>query len=192
MFLSLVLTAVVSAQTASAPKRLIAETDVLNFIWSTDPEISADRRNAAFTRVGVNEKKEDYETPVWVAATDGKTPPRRFTAGPRDSGPRFSPDGIAPRLCAGRGKGRQAPTRLVLSAPDVGRRTQSHHRPAQGRLRGPFDCARGSESLFLGLVLPSGVNQETKNAPACYRSRRRPSIPVPRQSSEAALHPAKR
>jgi len=37
VFLSLVPTAVVSAQTASAPKRGIAETDLTKFIWSTDP-----------------------------------------------------------------------------------------------------------------------------------------------------------
>lgn len=82
-----------SAQTAVAAKPMIAETDVTKFVWSADPQVSADGRSVAFVRVNVNEKKDDYETSVWVAATDGQTPPRRFTAGPRDSAPRFSPDG---------------------------------------------------------------------------------------------------
>lgn len=91
--LSLTLAVAVGAQTAPSAKRSIAETDITKFIWSTDPEISSDGGQVAFTRVEINEKKDDYETSVWVAGTDGRTPPRRFTAGPRDSAPRFSPDG---------------------------------------------------------------------------------------------------
>jgi len=80
------------AQTTPA-KRLIAETDVTKFVWSADPQVSANGRTVAFTRVDASEKKDEYETSIWVAATNGNTPPRRFTAGPRDSAPRFSPDG---------------------------------------------------------------------------------------------------
>ncbi len=92
-FLCVALSAIAEAQTAPVAKRLIAETDVTKFVWSTDPEISADGRHVAFVRVDVNEKKDLYETSIWLTSTDGRTPPRRFTAGPRDSGPRFSPDG---------------------------------------------------------------------------------------------------
>lgn len=83
--------------TAQAPnpaaKRPIAETDLTKFVWSADPQVSPDGKTVAFVRVDVNEKKDDYDTAIWLVATDGKTPPRRFTAGPRDSAPRFSPDG---------------------------------------------------------------------------------------------------
>ena len=79
--------------TAPVPKRLIAETDVTKFVWSADPQVSSDGRMVAFTRVDASEKKDEYETSIWIAATDGRTPPRRFTAGPRDSAPRLSPDG---------------------------------------------------------------------------------------------------
>jgi dipeptidyl aminopeptidase/acylaminoacyl peptidase len=82
-----------SAQTSSPSKRLIAETDVTKFVWSADPQVSSDGKTVAFVRVDPNEKKDEYETSIWIAATDGKTPPRRFTAGPRDTAPRFSPDG---------------------------------------------------------------------------------------------------
>ncbi len=93
LFVFVALTPVADAQPASTPRRPIAETDVMKFVWSTDPQVSADGRNVAFVRVDVNEKKDDYETSIWLASTDGRTPPRRFTAGPRDSGPRFSPEG---------------------------------------------------------------------------------------------------
>jgi dipeptidyl aminopeptidase/acylaminoacyl peptidase len=93
ILLILSLGAVAGAQPAAAAKRLIAETDVTKFVWSADPQVSSDGKTVAFVRVDANEKKDEYETSIWIAATDGKTPPRRFTSGPRDQGPRFSPDG---------------------------------------------------------------------------------------------------
>jgi len=93
LFLVLSLGAIADAQPAAASKRLIAETDVAKFVWSADPQVSPDGKTVAFVRVDGNEKKDDYETSIWIAATDGRTAPRRFTAGPRDQAPRFSPDG---------------------------------------------------------------------------------------------------
>ncbi|MBX7186020.1 MAG: S9 family peptidase [Vicinamibacteria bacterium] len=92
-FLVLSLGALAEAQPAAPAKRLIAETDVAKFVWSADPQVSPDGKTVAFVRVDGNEKKDDYETSIWIAATDAKTKPRRFTAGPRDQAPRFSPDG---------------------------------------------------------------------------------------------------
>jgi dipeptidyl aminopeptidase/acylaminoacyl peptidase len=43
--------------------------------------------------VEVDEEKDRRCSSVWVAAVDGATPPRRFSEGPADAGPRFSPDG---------------------------------------------------------------------------------------------------
>ena len=93
LFLVLSLGALSEAQPAASAKRLIAETDVAKFVWSADPQVSPDGKTVAFVRVDGNEKKDEYETSIWIASTDGKTPPRRFTAGPRDLSPRFSPDG---------------------------------------------------------------------------------------------------
>ena len=93
LFLCVSLGAVMEAQTVTPSKRLIAETDVTKFVWSADPQVSSDGRSVAFVRVDANEKKDDYETSIWIASTDGRTPPRRFTAGPSDLAPRFSPDG---------------------------------------------------------------------------------------------------
>ena len=41
----------------------------------------------------VNEKKEGYNTSIWVVSTAGNEGPHRLTSGERDSSPRWSPDG---------------------------------------------------------------------------------------------------
>lgn len=77
----------------SAARRPITETDLFKFVWIGNPQISPDGRQAVFVRVTVNEKKEGYDTALWIVPTDGSAPPRPFTSGPYDSSPRWSPDG---------------------------------------------------------------------------------------------------
>ena len=77
----------------AADKRKITETDLFRFVWVADPQISPDGKRVAFVRVTVNAKKEGYDTAVWIVPTDASEPARAFTAGPRDSSPRWSPDG---------------------------------------------------------------------------------------------------
>ena len=76
----------------AAEKRPITETDLFRFVWIADPQISPDGRWIAFVRVTVDEKKEDYDTALWIVPTDGSAPARPFTAGLRDTSPRWSPD----------------------------------------------------------------------------------------------------
>jgi dipeptidyl aminopeptidase/acylaminoacyl peptidase len=76
-----------------AEKRPITETDLFQFVWVADPRISPDGKQVVFTRVTVNKKKDGYDTALWIVPTDAGQPPRPFTAGPRDSAPRWSPDG---------------------------------------------------------------------------------------------------
>jgi dipeptidyl aminopeptidase/acylaminoacyl peptidase len=81
-------------QTNAEPqRRLITETDLLRFVWIADPQISPDGRHVAFTRVTVNQQKDDYESSIWIVPADGSEPPRRLTSGTRDTTPRWSPDG---------------------------------------------------------------------------------------------------
>src|SRR4051812_6569721 len=80
-------------QLAGAAKRPIAETDLFKFVWTADPQISPDGRQVVYVRVTVNEKKEGYDTALWIAPADGSEPARPFTSGPHDSSPRWSPDG---------------------------------------------------------------------------------------------------
>ena len=77
----------------AAAKRPITETDLFKFVWIADPQISPDGRQVAFVRVTVNEKKDGYDTALWIVPADSGEPPRPFTSGPRDDSPRWSPDG---------------------------------------------------------------------------------------------------
>jgi dipeptidyl aminopeptidase/acylaminoacyl peptidase len=73
--------------------RLITHDDLLSFVWTADPQISPDGATVVFTRVVVNQAKDDYETSLWILPASGAEAPRRLTAGPRDASPRWAPDG---------------------------------------------------------------------------------------------------
>ncbi|HVR38347.1 MAG TPA: S9 family peptidase [Thermoanaerobaculia bacterium] len=77
----------------AAPKRFITETDLLRFKWIADPQLSPDGTRVAYVVVSVNEKGEGYETAIWLAPATPNATPRLVTRGPRDSSPRWSPDG---------------------------------------------------------------------------------------------------
>jgi dipeptidyl aminopeptidase/acylaminoacyl peptidase len=80
------------AAPALAQKRSITEKDLFNFVWIGDPQVSPDGSRIAFIRVTVNDKKDGYNTAIWTVTTaTGET--RQLTNGPRDSTPRWSPDG---------------------------------------------------------------------------------------------------
>ena len=90
---SLLLIIVVSlAAPALAQKRNITEKDLFNFVWIGDPQVSPDGSSVVFVRVTVNDKKDGYNTALWIVSTaTGQT--RQLTNGPRDTTPRWSPDG---------------------------------------------------------------------------------------------------
>src|SRR5207237_3744332 len=76
-----------------AQKRNITEKDLWDFVWIGDPQVSPDGSRVAFVRVTVNQKKEGYNTSIWLVPTAGNEAPHRLTSGERDSAPRWSPDG---------------------------------------------------------------------------------------------------
>jgi len=78
---------------AAAQRRPITEKDLFAFVWVADPQISPDGSHVAFVRVSVDEKKDAYDTSIWLAKTDDSDPPRPLTSGIRDTNPRWSPDG---------------------------------------------------------------------------------------------------
>ncbi|HEY3440589.1 MAG TPA: S9 family peptidase [Paludibaculum sp.] len=89
---SRVFCAALLAWTLPAATRPIAADDIYAFRWAADPQISADGTRVVFTQVSVNAKHDGYDTALWLVPTAGG-PPRALTAGPRDSSPRWSPDG---------------------------------------------------------------------------------------------------
>jgi len=85
--------AVCGIASLSAQQRAISDSDLFAFRWVASPQISPDGRQVAYVLVTVNAKRDGYETSLWLVKTDGASPPRRITAGPRDGAPRWSPDG---------------------------------------------------------------------------------------------------
>ncbi len=92
--IALIVAIVLPLPLAAAPgKRGITEKDYLEFRFVADPQISPDGKEVAYVLVTVNQKEDRYDTSLWAVATSGGAAPRRLTAGPRDSAPRWSPDG---------------------------------------------------------------------------------------------------
>ncbi len=85
--------ALAAATAGAADPRPITETDLFRFTWIADPQISPDGRRVAFVRVTVSEKKDGYDTAIWMVDAQGTAGPRPFTSGVRDASPRWSPDG---------------------------------------------------------------------------------------------------
>ena len=131
---SLLLIIVVSfVAPALAQKRNITEKDLFNFVWIGDPQVSPDGASVVFVRVTVNEKKDGYNTALWVVSTaNGDT--RQLTNGPRDTSPRWSPDGKYV---------------VFMRAPEVGGRVE----PAQ-----LFMLAMSGGEPFQFTTLPRGAN----------------------------------
>ncbi len=77
---------------AQTSKRAISETDLFRFVWIADPQISPDGKAVAFVRVTVNDKRDGYDTALWLVETSGAAAARPLTSGPRDLAPRWSPD----------------------------------------------------------------------------------------------------
>src|SRR2546430_6338702 len=86
--LLLALAASCSVVSLTAQQRAISDSDLFAFRWVASPQISPDGRQAAYVLVTVNAKHDGYETSLWLVNTDGASPPRRLTAGPRDGAPR--------------------------------------------------------------------------------------------------------
>ncbi len=78
---------------SAAARRGIAEKDLFDFVWLGDPQVSPDGARVAYVRVTVDEKKNGYDTAIWMVPSTGQEEPRQLTSGPRDSSPRWSPDG---------------------------------------------------------------------------------------------------
>ncbi len=67
---------------------------VYELTGATDPRLSPDGETIAFQVWSIDREDNAYRGAIWLAAADGSSAPRRFTAGDkRDGSPRWSPDG---------------------------------------------------------------------------------------------------
>ncbi len=165
--ISLLLIIVVSvAAPAFAQKRNITEKDLFNFVWIGDPQVSPDGSRVAFVRVTVNEKKDGYNTAIWTVQTaNGET--RQLTNGPRDSTPRWSPDGKylvfvrAPEV-----SGRTEPPQLFMLAMAGGEPFQFTSLPRGAG--GPQWSPDGKMISFYNTATPEEIAKANaaKNTPA--------------------------
>jgi dipeptidyl aminopeptidase/acylaminoacyl peptidase len=74
-------------------KRGFRADDAYRLRTASDPDLSPDGRRVAFAVVDTDQEEDRLRWSIWVAPVDGSPPPRRFTEGPADKHPRWSPDG---------------------------------------------------------------------------------------------------
>ena len=150
------------AAPAFAQKRNITEKDLFNFVWIGDPQVSPDGSRVAFIRVTVNDKKDGYNTAIWTVTTaTGET--RQLTNGPRDTSPRWSPDGKfllftrAPEV-----SGRVEPPQLFMLAMGGGEPFQFTTLPRGAG--GPQWSPDGKMILFYNSATPEELAKAARNA----------------------------
>ncbi len=100
----------------AAQKRPITEKDLFAFRWIGDTQISPDGSAVAFVEATVKANREGYETAIYVLdLTMPGAAPRMLTTGPRDTAPRWSPDGTKiVFLRSGEKEGKPGPAQLYL------------------------------------------------------------------------------
>lgn len=158
VFIVLSLTAPVLAQ-----KRSITEKDLFNFVWIGDPQLSPDGARVAFVRVTVNDRKDGYNTAIWTVTTaSGET--RQLTNGPRDTTPRWSPDGKyllfvrTPEV-----SGRQEPPQLFMLGMAGGEPFQFTSLPRGAG--GPQWSPDGKTILFYNSATPEEIAKAAPKNP---------------------------
>jgi dipeptidyl aminopeptidase/acylaminoacyl peptidase len=78
----------------AADKRPMEIADLFRFKRVAEPQISPDGKFVAYQVTTVSIDANKSSTALWLAATDGKTPPKQLTnSGKSDRRPRWSPDG---------------------------------------------------------------------------------------------------
>jgi dipeptidyl aminopeptidase/acylaminoacyl peptidase len=150
-------------------KRRFHPEDAYRLRATGEPDLSPDGRRIAFAVAEADEEKDRLCSSIWVAAVDGSSAPRRFTEGPADKSPAWSPDGRwLAYISAPDGKAEHAHVRLAPLDGGVPTRV--------GDLPGPVsEFAWSPDSTRLVVVCRVGVPDRAKvsaaqrNAPRVVR-----------------------
>jgi dipeptidyl aminopeptidase/acylaminoacyl peptidase len=92
--------------------------DVYELTGALDPRLRPGGEQVAYVVWSIDEEANEYRQRIWLAAVDGSSPPRPFTAGPKDNQPRWSPDGTQLAFTAARGE--KKPRQLYVMPADGG------------------------------------------------------------------------
>ena len=87
--------------------RTLTPDDLYAITQVDDARISPDGTRIAYVRTTIDRDTYEYQRTLWIVPANGDAEPRQFTVGPKDTAPRWSPDGrqIAfLRVPAGTGK----------------------------------------------------------------------------------------
>ena len=104
----------------AADRRSITETDLYDFQWIANPQISPVGSRIIYTLVKTTPKHDNYETALWMIPTAGGTA-RHLTSGIHDSDARWSPDGTLVAFLRSTEKdGKSQPAQIYLLAMDGG------------------------------------------------------------------------
>ena len=63
---ALVVLLLTAAGADAQARRPIRETDLLDFVWTADPQIAPDGKAVAFVRVTVDRERDTYTSSIWV------------------------------------------------------------------------------------------------------------------------------
>jgi dipeptidyl aminopeptidase/acylaminoacyl peptidase len=97
-----------------ANKRPITAEDLYDFNKISGTSISPDGKSVVYAVHRVDAKTEKKYSNLWLAAADGKAPPRQFTYGDQnDGGARWSPDGQQIAFLTNRGD-KEKPAQIYL------------------------------------------------------------------------------
>lgn len=150
-------------------KRSFKPEDAYRLKAAADPDLSPDGRRVAFVVAEVDQEADRLCSSVWVAAIDGSTPPRRFSDGPADTSPRWSPDGQwLAYLSATDGEPRHAHVRLAPLDGGAPRRLADLPGPISQLAWSP-DSRRLVVVCRVGARDPKKESAQERNAPRTVR-----------------------
>ncbi|MBF6590217.1 MAG: S9 family peptidase [Ktedonobacterales bacterium] len=161
--------------------RLLTPEDLYALRLVEDPQISPDGSRVAYVLMAVDREAQEYRRTIWVAPTTGGEP-RRYSAGPKDTSPRWSPDGrmlafvrapasgTAPKTADDREKGVGKPQIWLLAADGGEARQLTTLRHGAG------SPAWSPDGLALAFTAPTGDQDDAEVDDAALQGKHLPRV----------------